>query len=93
MIQVIAGWTTVIAMVLVIVALVSSARMNRRTYKLMCDRIDAYAEEVEGVRLGLDELASLKYRMDVVEGKHLLRAKDLGIGRLPQPRPKENNGD
>lgn len=68
---------------------------NSKTNKIINRRIDnihdrllnlEYPENIpkEERPPTLNELA---YRLDIIEGKHL-RARNLGIGGLPQPRKK-----
>jgi hypothetical protein len=66
---------------------------NSKTNKILNDRIDNIHERLLKLEYPKDgaTIAELKYRMDVFEGKHL-RARNLGMG-LPQPRPREKNGD
>lgn len=55
--------------------------------KMVCEQ----AGDIYGLKFDQQEFASLKYRMDILEGKHL-RARNLGIG-LPQPRAKDKDSE
>lgn len=78
----------ILVMQLVILfALWRSGRNIRSTYKSVREELDLIEKEVARQGDSLVEINSLKYRMDVFEGKHI-RARNLGMG-LPQPRDKD----
>jgi hypothetical protein len=87
-------WIIVFAPSLV-VGFVSGVVLGRMTYRRIKKVTEIFDAEIDLLSIRLQNLengtGSLKYRMDVFEGKHL-RARNLGLG-LPQPRPREKNGD
>jgi hypothetical protein len=87
MITALLPWIQVVGPLLVIGIIILTSVVNQKTYKSVREELSLAEKQIRELHARTADLASLKYRMDVFEGKHL-RARNLGMG-LPQPRNRE----
>lgn len=60
-------------------------RSYLKLYKKFRVEVEAVKDDVDGIREQMKEFNAMKYRLDILEGKHL-QGRQFGQFGLPQPR-------